>query len=146
MERGRSTAVCGWDFSSVKSQQPDYLQKFNIILQTGMEPNPELSKLGVRVVQDYVRDGDDRAVLELFLAQQIFGRPYVAPPGIAEEPLGILRRAFDQTMVDRQFLDDADKLKLQITPAPGSMVEEVVSKMYKTPKHIVERATALVKP
>lgn len=146
MDRGEVDGVCGWDWSSVKAQQPDYQTKFNIILQTGVEPSAELSKLGARIVQDYVREGDDRAVLELFLAQQIFGRPYAAPPGIAEEPLAILRHAFDRTMVDVQFLQDAEKLRLQITAAPGSMVDEVVSRMYKTPKHIVERAAEVVKP
>ncbi len=146
MERGEVDAVCGWDWSSVRAQQPDYQQRFNIILQTGMEPNSELTKMGAQVVQDYVREGDDRAVLELFLAQQIFGRPYVAPPGIDAERLGILRSAFDQTMIDPLFLADAAKLQLQITAAPGQMVEDVVSKMYKTPRHIIDRAAAAVKP
>jgi hypothetical protein len=146
MERGEVDAVCGWDWSSVKAQHPDYQQRFNIILQASMVASEELSKLGVKMVQEYVRDGDDRAVLELFLAQQIFGRPYVAPPGIAPEPLSILRRAFEETMADRLFLDDAAKLQLQIVAASGRMVEDVVSKMYRTPKHIIDRAAAVVKP
>ena len=47
---------------------------------------------------------------------------------------------------DEQFLQDAEKLQLQITAAPGSLVESVVSRMYKTPKHIVDRAAEVVKP
>jgi hypothetical protein len=146
IDRGEVDGVCGWDWSSVKAQQPDYEQKFNVILQAGLEPSAELTKLGARSAQTYVREGDDRAVLELFLAQQIFGRPYAVPPEIAAEPLAILRRAFDRTMADKQFLDDAEKVKLQITAAPGSMVEEVVSRMYKTPRHIIDRAAEVVKP
>ncbi|MCC6777075.1 MAG: hypothetical protein IT537_10635, partial [Hyphomicrobiales bacterium] len=104
LERGAGDGLCGWDWSSLPAQTPDYHEKYKIILQTGIEPNPELTKIGVPTVQNYVSGGDDRQVLDLFLAQQIFGRPYVAPPGIAEEHLAILRRAFDLTMSDAQFI------------------------------------------
>jgi tripartite-type tricarboxylate transporter receptor subunit TctC len=146
MERGEVDGVCGWDWSSLRSQQPDYGAKFNIIVQTGMKPNPDLDKLGVRMIQDYVRNDDDRAVLELFLAQQIFGRPYVVPPDTPEQQTEILRRAFDETMSDPRFLDDVNKNKLQISAAPGTLVQGVVAGIYATPKHILDRAKDVIKP
>jgi hypothetical protein len=49
-------------------------------------------------------------------------------------------------MADRQFLDDAAKLRIDISPLPGAKVQEVVQKLFDTPKDIVERARQAINP
>jgi tripartite-type tricarboxylate transporter receptor subunit TctC len=116
MERGEVDGVCGWDWSSFKSQRPDWLRdgKVNVLLQVGLEPNAELSKMGVPSVFKYVKSDDDRKVVEVVISQQVFQRSYIAPPAMPAEPLETLRSAFDATTVDQQFLDDAEKLRIDI--------------------------------
>ena len=65
--------------------------------------------MGVPSVFKYVKSEDDRKVVELVISQQVFQRSYIAPPGLPAEQLGTLRSAFDATMSDKQFLDDAEK-------------------------------------
>ncbi len=57
MERGEIDGACGWDWSSFKSQRPDWIRdkKVNLLLQVGLEPNPELvadgRSVGVQIRQ-----------------------------------------------------------------------------------------------
>jgi hypothetical protein len=51
--------------------------------------------------------------------------------------------AFMDTLQDPEFLADADKLKLEITPVPARRIEELLTELYKTPPEIVQKAAAL---
>jgi tripartite-type tricarboxylate transporter receptor subunit TctC len=148
MERGEVDGTCGWDWSSVKSQKSDWLRdhKINILVQVGLEPNPELTAMGVPELWKYIGNDDDRKVAEMVVSQQIFQRSYVAPPGTPAEQIATLRTAFDATMSDPQFLADAETVRIAITPLSGAKVQEIVRKLYATPKAIIERARQVIKP
>jgi tripartite-type tricarboxylate transporter receptor subunit TctC len=148
MERGEVDGTCGWDWSSVKSQKADWLRdhKLNLLLQVGLEPNPELTKMGVPELWKYISSDDDRKVAELVVSQQVFQRSYIAPPGTPAEQINTLRAAFDATMTDPQFLADAETVRIAISPLPGAKVQEIVQKLYATPKSIVARAKQVIKP
>ena len=147
-ERGEIDGLCGWDWSSVKSQRADWLRdhKVNLLVQVGFEPEPELTSRGVPPLWNYIRNADDRTAVELIITQQLFQRPYIAPPGTPAEQVAILRAAFDATMRDPQFLEDAQKTRIDINPQSGSRVQELVAKAYAAPKPVVDRAKELLKP
>jgi tripartite-type tricarboxylate transporter receptor subunit TctC len=148
MERGEVDGACGWDWSSFKSQRPDWLRdnKVNVLLQVGLEPNAELTRMGVPSVFKYVKGEDNRKIVELVISQQVFQRSYIAPPGLPAEQLDTLRSAFDATMSDRQLLDDAERLRIDIAPLTGTKVQDLVQKLYATPKDIVVRARQAITP
>ena len=148
MERGELDGVCGWDWASFKSQRPDWIRdnKVNLLLQVGLEPNEELTRMGVPVVFKYVTNEDDRKAVELIISQQVFQRSYVAPPGLPAELLDALRSAFDATVHDREFLNDAETMRIDISPLPGAQVQELVQKIYTAPKDIVARARQAINP
>jgi hypothetical protein len=148
VERGEIDGVCGWDWSSFKSQKPDWLRdnKANVLLQVSMEPHPELTKMGVPTVFQFVDNAEDRKVVELVISQTVFHRSYIAPPETPPAQLEVLRAAFDKTMTDPQFLADAEKMRIDIEPLPGAKVQEVVQGLYATPKAIVERARKAIRP
>src|ERR1700758_477830 len=116
MERGEVDGTCGWDWSSVKSQKADWLRdhKLNILVQVGLEPNPELTRMGVPDIWKYVEGDDNRKVVELVVSQQVFQRSYIAPPGTPADQVNTLRAAFDATVVDPQFLADAETARIAI--------------------------------
>jgi tripartite-type tricarboxylate transporter receptor subunit TctC len=147
LERGEIDGVCGWDWSSFKSQKPDWLRdnKVNVFLQVSMEPHPELTRMGVPTVFKYVENEEDRKVVELVISQTIFHRSYIAPPATSPAQLEILRKAFDDTMKDPQFLAEAEKVRIDIEPLPGAKVQEVIMKLFATPKEIVERARRAIR-
>jgi tripartite-type tricarboxylate transporter receptor subunit TctC len=148
MERGELDGVCGWDWASFKSQRPDWIRdnKANLLLQVGLEPNEELTRMGVPSVFKYITNEDDRKVVELIISQQVFQRSYIAPPGLPAELLDTLRSAFDATMRDKDFLHDAETIRIDISPLPGAKVQELVQKIYAAPKDIVARARQAINP
>src|SRR5258708_16117628 len=92
MERGEIDGACGWDWSSFKSQRPDWIRdnKVNLLLQVGLEPNAELTRMGVPAVFKYVTNEDDRKVVELVIAQQGFHPSYIPPPRLPPDHLQAL--------------------------------------------------------
>ena len=64
--------------------------------------------------------------VELILIRQEPGRPLAAPPGVPADRLDVLRRAFDETIKDPEFLAEAEKGQMEIEPSrisPGGAAE-----------------------
>jgi tripartite-type tricarboxylate transporter receptor subunit TctC len=148
LERGEIDGICGFDWSSFKSQKPDWLRdnKVNVLLQVSIDPHPELTRMGVPTVFKYVTDEQARKVVELVVSQTVFHRSYIVPPETPPAQLAILRSAFDKTVVDPQFLADAEKARVDIEPLSGAKVQEVVAKLYRTSPDIVARARKAIRP
>jgi hypothetical protein len=148
MERGELDGVCGWDWSSVKSQKRDWFanDKVNVLVQVGLNSDPELTRMGVPPIWNYLKDEAARKIVELVVSQQVFMRSYIAPPGTPADEIEILRSAFDQTVKDKDFLDDAERMNIEIDPLSGAEVQDLVAKIYATPKEIVDQAKRSIKP
>src|SRR5258707_15598422 len=65
-------------------------------------------------VMDFVKDERTRQVFELIFATQEMDRPVLAPPGLSAERVKDLRDAFNGTMHDAGFVEEAAKEKLTI--------------------------------
>jgi tripartite-type tricarboxylate transporter receptor subunit TctC len=148
MERGEIDGVCGWDWSSAKSQKPDWIKdgKLNILAQLGPTENAELTAKGVPPIWKFIKDDAARKVHEMVVSQQAFTRPYFIATGTPAELVSTLRMAFDATMRDPQFLADSEKMHIDISPLPGATVQELIQKLYATPKDVAERAKVAIRP
>jgi tripartite-type tricarboxylate transporter receptor subunit TctC len=149
MERGEIDGVCGLDWSALKSQQPDWLRdkKLNLLVQGALDPDPELAALGVPTPWKYIKDDVDRRAVELMVGfQQAFGKSYMAPPGVPAEQVKILRDAFNAVLNDKEFLADAEKLRIEIAPQIGEDVQRMVERAYSAPPNVVGRLKKIVEP
>jgi tripartite-type tricarboxylate transporter receptor subunit TctC len=148
MERGEIDGICGWNWSSAKSQKPDWLRdkKLNLLLQTGASDDDELTQMGVPSLSKFISGDEHRRIAEFILAQKGFERPLLVGPGTPSELVKILRTAFDATMRDPQFLAEMKKGRLDVSPASGARVQELVRAFYATPKDIVAKARAAIRP
>lgn len=97
------------------------------------------------LIADMAKTPEQKNVIKLMFARQVVGRPYVAPPGIPKERLTILREAFMRTMADPDFLADAKKLELEISPVSGPAVEQLLNEVYATPPDVAQKLSALLK-
>ena len=95
-------------------------------------------------IYDFAQTSDQRAAMDLMFGAQEFGRPYVLPPGVPEPVVKAMRAAFDATMTDKAFLEDAAKRKLDIEPVPGVDIAPLIEQLYKTPPHVVARVKEIV--
>jgi tripartite-type tricarboxylate transporter receptor subunit TctC len=146
IERGEAEGACGVDWSSFKTQRPQWLhdKSAHIIAQAATGPNAELAALNVPNVETFIKNDFDKKAIALIVSQQIFSRPYVAPPGADPAAVKILRDAFMAVMHDPQFLADAAKARLSINPTSGEAVQQTVAKLYGAPPELVQRARQLI--
>ena len=149
MERGEIDGVCGLDWSALKSQQADWLKdkKLNLLVQGSLAPDPELAALGVPTPWAFIKNDVDRKAVELMVSfQQAFGKSYMAPPGVPAEQVRALRDAFNAVLRDAEFLADAAKLRIDVTPQAGEDVQRMVESAYAAPPDVVDRLKKIVEP
>lgn len=144
MERGEVSGRCGWSWSSVKSTHTNWLKekKINVLLQLALEKHPELPD--VPLVTDLATTDEQRQILRLIFARQVMGRPFLAPPGVPADRAEVLRKAFMDTMKDKEFLAEAQKADLEITAVPGEQIQKLVQDVYQTPKEVAQKAAAVI--
>jgi tripartite-type tricarboxylate transporter receptor subunit TctC len=145
LQRGEVQARCGWSWSSIKTNHPDWVKDgtIKLLVQLSLEKHADLPQ--VPLIMDLVKTAEQRAVMRLVFARQVMGRPFLAPPGVPAERLALLRKAFMATMKDEAFLAEADKMKLEIRPVDGEAVQKLVAEIYATPAEIVKQAAQAVK-
>jgi len=69
-------------------------------------------------------------------------RPFAAPPGVPPDRVETLRRAFDATMKDPEFLAEAARLNAEIDPLTGEQVQDIVTQVLSTPKDTIRQIQA----
>jgi hypothetical protein len=124
------------------STRPHWIteKKVHILLQMGMKPHRDLA--GVPLAIDLAKTPEDRRIMEMIFAKYGMARPILAPPDIPRERLEALRKAFDDTMKDPEFLAEAKKLNMEISPVRGQDVEALVTKIMTAPADLAARARA----
>jgi len=64
----------------------------------------------------------------------------VFPPGVPADRVAALRKAFMAAFQDKELLAEAARIKLDVEAISGEDVQSMVTKLFATPAHIVERA------
>ena len=141
MERHEVDGRCGWSWTSLKSQK-NWLPQINVLVQFNLEKNADLPD--VPVALDRAKDDEQRQVLRLLIAGQYVGRPFFTSPDIPADRKAALRSAFDATMKDSQFLADAAKLDLEISPIAAGPIDAFLADLYRTPRDVVAKAVVAI--
>jgi tripartite-type tricarboxylate transporter receptor subunit TctC len=94
---------------------------------------------------DLAKTAEQKQMLELVFARQTMGRPFMAPPGVPAERVAALRKAFMATMKDKEFLAEAEKGQLEITPVSGEELQEIVARSYKVDPAVAKRVADMIK-
>jgi tripartite-type tricarboxylate transporter receptor subunit TctC len=95
---------------------------------------------GVPYSVDIAPSERDRQIIRMLLSSNQLGRPFIAPLAVPAERVRILRDAFNATVKDSQFVAEAQKLRLPVSPKTGEEALAIVEQIYATPKEIVEAA------
>jgi hypothetical protein len=136
IERGELDGDCG----SWTSLPDDWLRdnKITLLVRFSRTLLPDMpASLGL--CGRSPRRCEEEAGLNLLAAGAV-GRPYIAPRAVPADRLAALRAAFDATMKDPEFLADADKLRLLVTPMTGAQVESYIRELYRTPSDVIAAA------
>ena len=139
IQRGEVDGICGLSYSTFKSNYATERREksVNVLLQVSLKRHPELGE--VPFVGDFAT-ADQMSALRLLLEPQAMARPFAAPPGISKDRLRTLQAAFDRTMKDPAFLEDAQNIHLDVVPMRGEDVKALVSSLYSLPQEARDKA------
>ncbi len=144
MERREVHGFCGigWGFLKMRHKPMLDEKRVNILFQIAAERARDLKD--VPRVSDLSRNDEDKKILDFLTAPQAMGRPFLAPPDVPKERANALRRAFEATFKDPEFIADAERTGLEIQFVSGADVDRVLTNAYATPASLVQRANALL--
>lgn len=143
MESGEVDGRFGWSWGSVKSRSKNWLdeKKIRILIQMALQKATDLPD--VPLIFDLAKTEQDRQALELIFAPQEIAWPLIAPPGVPADRVTMLRRAFDKTLQDTQFLAEAAKLRIDVDPVTGEAMQKLVERITTFDRKVVDHALAL---
>jgi tripartite-type tricarboxylate transporter receptor subunit TctC len=139
---GRANTWDGW-----AAAKPDWLARKLVVhlVQIGLSKLPEIGDVPLFI--DLVTDPADREVAELLSAAIALGRTIFAPPEVPADRIAALRRAFDATMVDPAYLQEAKARNLSTGEwQTGQQMASLMGKLFGSQSALIERAKATVAP
>jgi tripartite-type tricarboxylate transporter receptor subunit TctC len=141
VERGEAEGH-STSWTAVKVAHPDWLpdHKINIIVQYALKAHPELPD--VPVVVDLAKTDEQRAILRAVMNATEVGTSFMTSPGVPSDRVAALRKAFDETMKDPDFIAEAERLKLTVNPLTGEALQKLVAEVSDLPPDLVEKVHA----
>ena len=143
LERGEIDGYPTMPVDALERQYSGLLKadKIRIVLQYGPAPSPQFPN--VPYALKFAPDPMSRNLLELAQAPLGLGYSYMLGPGVSDERVRTLRRAFDATLKDPALLQDAARQHLTIAPLDGETIRTRLQRIYATPADVVQRMREL---
>jgi len=144
IEKGEVHGRVGSCWECVKVETPNWVaaNKVGVMLQLSLKGDPQLGDIPVAV--DMAQSEEDRQVLRLVFGNQDMAIPFVAPPGVPEDRLALLRDAFEKTVADAEFRQEAEKMRLAIQPSNWKEMKDLVDSIYSSPATVIAKAAAII--
>jgi tripartite-type tricarboxylate transporter receptor subunit TctC len=143
MEKGEVAGRGSSSWATWKAR-PDVIRdrKLNVLVQIGLSKGADLPQ--VPLLMELAGNDEDRAILKLLSAPSAIGHPLVTSPGVPAERVAALREAFDATMKDPAFLDEARRARFEIDPVSGAGLEKIAAEILSSPKPIRDRLGSII--
>ena len=126
----------------MKVAHPDWRpdKKISIIVQYALKKHPELPD--VPTVVELARNAEQRQILSAVMNATEIGTAFFTAPGVPQDRIDALRRAFDATVKDPEFLAEAARTKLTVNPMPGEELQKLVAEVAAISPEILEKVRA----
>ena len=145
MERGEVEGFCSMGFVTLEFTRPDWVRdkKVNQLVQLGITKNK--NHLDVPLALDLAKTEADKQAIEFVVSPNLFARPFMAPPGVPAERVQALRRAFNATFDDRDYLAEAEQRKMQVLLVKGEEIDAVLKRIFGMPRSVMDRIKDAIK-
>jgi tripartite-type tricarboxylate transporter receptor subunit TctC len=145
IERGEVEGFFGGSLGTLMATRPEWLKQGTITMLVQMALEREPSMPEIPLIMDFATSEQMRQTMELILAPGAASRPFLAPPGVPADRVQALRAAFDATMTDPVFRQDAEKSKMEVEPMSGAAIDKMLSEIYASPPEVVAAARDALK-
>jgi tripartite-type tricarboxylate transporter receptor subunit TctC len=130
MERGEIEGRGTNTWSAWTATHSDWIHDGKIVplIQVGLHKEPELPNVPLLI--DLAKNDRQKAILRYITHAVAVGRPIATTPDIPTARLKALRAAFQQTVKDPAFVDDAKRQKLDVVTMSGDELQEIVVSLF----------------
>lgn len=146
VERGELEGRGTNPWASYKSSQPRLVKEGLIrpLIQVGLEKEPDLPD--VPLLLDQAVSPQDKPVIEFMSKAVMVGRPVGTTPGVPAARVAILRKAFDATLKDPEFIAEATAQNAEIDYMSGEQLARIIDDLIGAPPAVHERVKAVLRP
>jgi tripartite-type tricarboxylate transporter receptor subunit TctC len=139
---------CGMGWSSLNGVADEELRKGNVrvLFQENGDPNERVNIMKLERATDVAKTAEDRKIMDIIYSQQIYGRPFLAPSGLAQARVDELRAAFDAALKDPKLQSDAARMGMELRSMTGAQLQAVIEDLYATPPALLARARSALDP
>jgi tripartite-type tricarboxylate transporter receptor subunit TctC len=146
MDRGEVEALCQ-NLDGVESNRPGALAAGKLRLLFNLERKPvSVPGLSAPSIIQFTTSEEQRQILAFYNSNNELGWPMATTPDVPKDRLDALRRAFDAMMKDPEFLEDAKKAGLKVTPMTAAETTAIAQGIAMTPKSIVDKTIEIAGP
>jgi tripartite-type tricarboxylate transporter receptor subunit TctC len=142
MERGE---IAGWTISweNLHAVKSDWLRdkKVRVFVQYAVERLRDLPDVPTLAE---ISPPDKRPMAEFIASGTPFARALAVGPGVPKDRVAALRKAFDDLMLDQEFLAVAKKRKLDISPRNAAATHALLDRIIGAPPELVRQVMKAV--
>jgi tripartite-type tricarboxylate transporter receptor subunit TctC len=141
VERGEAEGH-STSWTALKVAHPDWIRdnKVSTLVQFGLTRHPDLPDIPTAV--DLARNDEERQVLRAIMNAAEVGTAFFSTPGVPSDRLAALRRAFDATMKDEEFLADVKRTGLAVHPITGEELQKLVAEVGTLSPSLLDKVRA----
>ena len=127
---------------ALKVAHPNWLRdkSVSILVQFALKRHPEMADIPTAV--ELAQNDEQRAILSAVVNAAEVGSAFFTTPGVPADRLDALRRAFDATMKDPEFLAEVERTKLSVNPFTGEELQTLVRSVNNISPDLVEKVRA----
>ncbi len=142
VERGEAEGHCtGWD--TLKSAHPDWLSSGSarVIAQFSATRHPDLPE--IPIAMDFATMPEQRQMLGAVVNASEIGTSFFTTPETPADRVEALRRAFDDTMTDPDFMADLRQTRVGLNPMRGEAIQARVAEVAALAPALADRLRPL---
>ena len=144
IERGEVMGRGGNTWASLMSSNQDWIdqKKVDILVQIGFKPEPEITQVPLLI--ELVKTPQEKQIVTVVTLPTALGYTSWLAPEVPPARMKLLREAYDATMRDKAFLEEAARHAMLIRPQTGAEIEALVKQAAAAPKPVLERTAQLL--
>ena len=130
-------------YATLKVAHGDWLRDkgINILVQYG-ERSAELPDVPFAV--DLAHNDEGRQMMAFYVSSEQIGRSFLAPPDVPADRVAALRRAYDATMQDADFLHEIEQAHAEFNPLPGDKVQALMAATADVSPAVIARVRGIL--
>ena len=142
-----NSVITGWETLGASNYKDFESGEWLILSQWVDEPLTDLPQKNVPSIYQYARNDEERQMLKLGLVKpNYYARPYAMPPGVPLDRVRAVEAAFLKTLKDPEFVADADKTRMTVSPIAGTELHKMFAEGLSMPAALRQKLRPILAP